>query len=500
MVRISILPALAVVIPLISVAVISRRRTGEKAGNWLTVATHFFSFVVVAMMYPAIRRGEILVTPINQGSVIDMSFMADSLSLLVGLIAIFVWALVSFYSIEYMGHLHAQKRYAIFSSLSLVGMLGVVFTRNLFALYIYFEMLSVCSYVMVIHEETAGAHKAGLKYLFMGFMGGLILLASIIATYIITGTGDLMKISELGLGVGGHPAMPLIFAGYIIGFGIKAGLFPVHIWLPDAHPVAPSPASALLSGVMIKAGAYGIIRTVFTIMGIGSLRHEWVLGLLFLFALINIFLGSAMAIKQVELKRMLAYSSVSQIGYVILGITLLSPYGVMGGLIHIFNHAIIKGTLFLCAGAIIHQTGLRQLEDLKGIGKRMPITTACFTIGAFSMVGFPPFNGFVSKWFLALGCLQTAEVNNIGLLALGMLLLSSLMNLIYYGPVIYRAWFVEGELLPKSLGAAAADKNDDPNLFMIIPLVLLALGIVFFGIFPQLPVKLAGEFSQMLFH
>lgn len=503
MVQTSFLPALAVVLPLVSVVALSWRKIGDKLGNWITTATHFLSFLAVAAMLPAIRGGNILETPINRGSLIDMSFMADSLSLLVGIIAIFVWTITSLYSVEYMGHEHAQKRYAIFSSLSLVGMLGVVFTRNLFALYIYFEMLSVCSYVMVIHEETEGAHTAGLKYLFMGFMGGLILLASVVGTYIITGTGDLMEISKMGLGVGGHPAMPLIFIGYVIGFGIKAGLFPVHIWLPDAHPVAPAPASALLSGVMIKAGAYGIIRTVFTIMGVATLQHGWLLGFLFLFALINIFLGSAMAIKQVELKRMLAYSSVSQIGYVILGITLLSPYGVMGGLIHIFNHAIIKGTLFLCAGAIIHQTGLRQLEDLKGIGKRMPITTVCFTIGAFSMVGFPPFNGFVSKWFLALGCLQSAEIGShgagIGLLALGMLLLSSLMNLIYYGPVIYRAWFVEGTAPVKSVGAMAVRKNDDPGLCMIIPLVLLGLGIIFFGIFPQLPVSLARGFSQVLF-
>lgn len=503
----SILPFLAVAIPFLSVLLVPL--FSDSLGNRFMVFSNGLTFLIVAAMYPAVRSGQTLLYVLGSGLKIDLAFMADSLSLITGLISIIVWTLASIFSVRYMEYEHAQCRYNVFSLLSLTGMLGVVFTKNLFSLYIFFEMLSVASYVMVIHEETPEATEAGLKYIFMGVCGGLILLFSIIATYAITGTGDIIEIAKIGGRFVGHPAVPLIFMGYVIGFGVKAGLFPVHIWLPDAHPVAPSPASALLSGVMIKAGAYGIIRVVYIVIGLGVLKNGVLPAALLSFAAINIFLGSAVAIKQTELKRMLAYSSISQIGYVVIGAALLTPLGVMGGVLHIFNHAIIKGTLFMCAGAYITQTGLRQLKDLKGIGKRMPVTTICFTLGALSMIGFPPFNGFISKWFLALGALNVADSGAypawVGISVLTLLLLSSLMNLIYYGPVIYGAWFGQGGCHDDVHGShhdghGVAVANDDPNLWMKLPLVLLGIGTVFFGIFPQLPVGLAEQASTLLFH
>ena len=350
---------------------------------------------------------------------------------------------------------------------------------------------------MVVHEQTKEAMRGGILYIFMGIIGGLILLFSIVATYMIAGTGDF----ELLMGkLAQSPYLPYIFWGYIIGFGVKAGIFPLHIWLPEAHPVAPAPASALLSGVMIKAGAYGIIRVLYSILGPALMRGSAHIMVLFAISLITIFLGSAVAMRQVEIKRMLAYSSISQIGYILMGATILSPLGLVGGVIHIFNHALIKGALFLCAGAFIHQVGLRQLKDLSGIGKRMPVTTLCFTIAALSMIGFPPFNGFISKWFLALGSLEAIKAGSyslgVGILALGMLLLSSFMNLIYYGPIVYRAWFAE---TPGSL-ADDSSLNSDPAASMKWPMILLALGIIIFGIFPRWPLELAHQVSALFFH
>ncbi len=507
----NMLPMLAVAIPFLSVIVIPL--LSDEKGNRFMVLSTFLTFLIVAAMYPSIRGGITYQYVLSEGMKFKVAFMADALSVITGLISIIVWTLASIFSVRYMAHEHAQKRYNIFSLLSLTGMLGVVFTRNLFSLYIFFEMLSVASYVMVIHEETPEATQAGLKYIFMGVCGGLLLLFSIIGTYSITGTGDLIEIAKMGSRFVGHPAVPYIFFGFIIGFGVKAGLFPLHVWLPDAHPVAPAPASALLSGVMIKAGAYGIIRTVYTIIGLGILQGHILSAVLLSFAAINVFLGSAVAMKQTEIKRMLAYSSISQIGYVVLGAALLTPLGIMGAVIHIFNHAIIKGTLFMSAGAYINQTGLRQLKDLKGIGKRMPIVTGCFTLGALSMIGFPPFNGFISKWFLVLGALQVGEVGShpewVGIGVVVLLLLSSFMNLLYYGPVVYGAWFgktpadkvLDDEYSGHDAHAQhAAVQNDDPDLWMKLPLVLLGLGIIFFGIFPQLPVGLAEQASKLLFH
>lgn len=488
----SLLPLLAVLIPLLSV--IGIPFLDWKRGNRFTALATFLTFCVVAFMYPVIHSGEILTKTIDTGYKIKFEMMADSLSFLAGVISIVIWMLSSVYSVEYMDREDNQGRYNIFSLLSLAGMMGVVFTRNLFTLYLFFELLSVASYVMVVHRECEDSKNAGLIYLFMGVGGGLILLFSIIATYAITGTGDLLEISKMGLGLFKHPAMPFIFIGYIIGFGVKAGLFPMHVWMPRAYPPAPSPTASISSGAMIKAGAYGIMRTVITIVGIEVLRGRPVLMLLLIFAFINIFFGSALAIKQTELKKMLAYSSISQIGYVILGVALLTPLGIIGGIIHIFNHAIMKGTLFLCAGAFIHQTGLRHLKDLRGIGRRMPLTTFCFTMAGLSMIGFPPFNGFISKWYLAIGSLEVTKTGSfnagVGMISLSILLLSSFMNLVYYGPVMYRAWVA---------GDNESGSNDDPNMWMMVPLLILGLATIFFGIFPQFPIELAQQITHVYF-
>ncbi len=517
----SALPFVAILIPLLGATGIALVK--EKQSNVYTYSVAALTFLLVLSMYPAVARGEKLLFIIDTGLQVKLSFMADPLSMLVGLISSVVWLLASIYAVEYMRGEHALRRYSLFSLLSLAGMMGVVFTANLFSLYIFFELLSVASYVMVIHEETKEALIAGLTYLFMGVCGGLILLFSIIATYGITGSGELYTI--IG-GLKGHPLLPYIFWGYIIGFGVKAGLFPLHVWLPVAHPVAPSPASALLSGIMIKAGGYGILRTVYTIIGIDILSGSTLMSALLILAVINIILGSAVAIRQTEIKKMLAYSSIAQIGYVILGVALMSPLGLLGGVLHIFNHAIIKGTLFLCAGAFIHQTGLRQLKDLKGIGKRMPVVMLCFTLAGLSMIGLPPFNGFISKWFLALGSLEVRTVGShatwVGIACLFTLLLSSFMNLVYYGPIIYGAWFVsvdeddahdENALFASHGGqddhdvhgrhgghSEAAVCNDDPSLWMKVPLLILAFSTLVFGIFPQLPVHLAKQVSEMFFH
>ncbi len=218
------------------------------------------------------------------------------------------------------------------------------------------------------------------------------------------------------------------------------------------------------------------------------------------FACINIFLGSAMAIRAREIKLRLAYSSIAQIGYVLLGVTVLTEVGLMGGILHIFNHAMMKGTLFMCAGAFIHQTGFRQLEDLKGIGRKMPLVTTCFTIAGMSMVGLPPFCGFISKWFLALGALDVAKAGSyniwVGVFILGLLITSSFMNLLYYGPVAYGAWF------EKRKGEENIEEfeNVEPPLKMVLPMIILASGIIIFGLFPHFPLHFAQIFSSMVFH
>lgn len=494
----NILPLIVVMIPLLTAVCIGV--VEDKVGLRVTAAGNLLAFLVHLLMIPSIWDGNIMVFAIDTGFYhVSFSFFADSLSLLIGLVANFVWVIASFYSIEYMDHSHKLKRYNVFSMLTLTGMLGVVHSKNLFALYLFFEMLSVCSYVMVVHEESEEARRAGLKYLFMGIFGGLVLFKAIIAVYAVAGTADFMELSKMGATLGNHPWMHYIFFGLILGFGVKAGMFPVHVWLPDAHPVAPSPASALLSGVMIKAGGYGIIRTIYNIVGVEFMQRDTVLAMVLVIAFVNIFLGSFMAIRSTEIKRMLAYSSISQIGYILLGSALLTPMGVIGASIHIFNHAFKKATLFFCAGAFIHQTGLRQLKDLRGIGKKMPLMMGFFTMAGMAMIGFPPFSGFVSKWCLALGSLEVSKYGSygksIGIFGVIALIISSFLNLLYYGPLIFRGWFRrrEGE------EDIEVFENVDPGPFMWVSVFILVMGTLVFGLFPHFPIHLANQFSDLVF-
>lgn len=477
----SLLPLISILIPLLGAIIIPI--LGEKIEryvNWWTVSVTILTVLTVSMMFPSVNNGNILQLPIDTGFSISFVFQTDALGFFVGFISVFIWMLTSIYSVEYMANRDGLLRYNMFSLLSLAAMLGVVFAGNLFSLYLTFELLTVASYVLIIQEESQKAMQAGMVYLFMGIAGGLILLLSILAT------------SNSSL----HSLLPYIFWGYIIGFGVKAGLFPFYMWVPDAYSVSPSPASALFAGVMKKAGAYGIFRTIYSIVGMDLLRGETMLTVLLVFSLISIFLGSAVAMSQVEIKKMLAYSSIAQIGYIVLGFALLTPMGAMGGIIHIFNHALIKTALFLCAGIFIYKKDISNLSDLEGIGRRMPITTACFTIAGLSIIGFPPFNGFISKWFLAAGSLDVAKYGSynfyVGIIVLGTLLLSSFMNLIYYGSVIYKAWFKEGH-------KSQVTSDESRITIMLIPLVILTAGIVFFGIFPQLPVSFAERIVNGFF-
>ncbi|MEW6188773.1 MAG: proton-conducting transporter membrane subunit [Actinomycetota bacterium] len=500
---------LAIIVPAlgaIGVYYISKK-VSEERGCTLTAIICGITFFLVCLIYPAIAKGHTVEWRFYPLLPVTLTLYVDSLGFLLGFIASLLWFMASVYAIEYMKPEHAKTRFNIFSLLSLCGMMGIVFTGNLFSLYIFFELMAILSYILIIHEETEEAMKAGLKYLFMGIIGGLVLLLAVVATHAICGTTTL---TEAGLtALRQSPYFGLIFWCFILGFAVKAGMFPVHVWLPDAHPIAPTPASALLSGIMIKAGAYGIIRTIYAVFGSPILASFATGKFLLVLGIITMILGSGCAILQKEIKRLLAFSSIAQIGYVITGAALLSSVGLTGGVLHIFNHALMKGTLFLCAGAMIFKTGLRQLKDLRGIGFRMPLTMICFTLAACSMIGFPPFCGFISKWVLAEGALQSASIGIIsratGIAVVGFLLLSSLLNAVYYGPIVIRAWFgVEHGGHNPGHGHSRHEehvevKREDPSWLMLVPLFVLALGTLIFGIYPQFPLNLAKALAHIYF-
>jgi len=455
--------------------VMSMGGKSEKLRNALAMATSAVTFLMVFSLYPVVVRGDVIQhTFFEILPNLEISIRLDILSFCLTAVASFVWFLCTVYSLDYMAEEHGGSRYYAVLVFTLGSCLGIFLAGDFFTLFVFFELMSLISYILVVHEETEQALKAGYKYLIMTIIGGLALFFGIIITFELGGT--------VSLGVGaiikeGTLLALLAFICFLVGFGMKAGMFPLHVWLPDAHPVAPSPASALLSGIMLKTGAYGLFRVVFHAFSIEVIQtSNWdiILGVL---AVITILLGSAVALTQDDIKRRLAYSSVGQMGYVLLGLSVLNENALTGTMFHIFSHAIMKSCLFLAAGAIIWKTGKRQISDMGGVGRKMPYTMVCFSIAALAMIGIPPLNGFLSKWTLGLGALDA----NLTIYAL-VLLISSLLNALYYLPIIVPAFF---EMVGENEHSFALRSNiQDVTPRMLAPLVILALCTIVFGLSP----------------
>ncbi|MFH0924765.1 MAG: proton-conducting transporter membrane subunit [bacterium] len=475
----------------------------DKKINIISTLFCALTFIFSLSLYSPIVKGQLIETSLNNSSpTLNIlpylfKFRADPLGVFMAILASFLWLLTTIYSIEYLLHDKNKVRYQCFSLFSLFGMLGIVLSKNVLTLYIFFEILTILSYLLVIHNESSSDLRAGIKYLFMGIVGGIILLFSIILTYKATGSFDFVHGGLANLR--NSPYFILIFWGYVIGFAVKAGVFPLHIWLPSAHPAAPSSASALLSGIIIKAGAFGLIKTIYSIFGRSQLNSWFTVKGLLVLSLISILFGSGMAIVQKELKKMLAYSSISHIGYIILGIALLSANGLQGGIFHILAHALSKGCLFLCAGILIHKLEIKKINEMKGLGLKMPVTMLCFSLAGLSMIGFPGFAGFVSKWYLGLGALESAGRGIIsegfGITIIAILMVSSLLTAAYYGPIIMDAWFGSQPHDPHDhdpLPEVAIEKCD-PSWVMLLPIILLTIGVIVFGIFGTYTLAILGE-------
>lgn len=455
-------------------------RASDKLRNTLAVATAAITFILTLSLYRfVVGGGEIQLTLFEVLPNLEISMRLDLLSFCLAALASFIWLLCTIYSIDYMAKEHACGRYYPVLIFTLGSCQGIFFAGDLFSLFVFFELMSLIAYILVIHEETEEALKAGYKYLVMTIIGGLALFFGMIIVFELGGT------VSLGVGVILHETSVLAllaFVCFLIGFGMKAGMFPLHVWLPDAHPVAPSPASALLSGVMLKTGAYGLIRVIFHVFSPEMLQAAGWNNILAVLAVITILLGSAVALTQTDIKRRLAYSSISQLGYVLLGLSILNNNAITGAVFHIFSHAFMKSILFLAAGAIIWKTGLRVIADLKGIGRQMPVTMGCFSVAALAMIGIPPLNGFLSKWTLAMGALDAQMP-----LYVLVLLVSSLLNALYYLPIVIPAFF-------EMPGDNNHDHHDHHELEfnvqeatprMLTVMIILALFTFIFGLTPN---------------
>jgi multicomponent Na+:H+ antiporter subunit D len=410
-----------------------------------------------------------------------IEYRIDHLSAYMALLLTFITLMVAIYSKRSIQQEIPEKEvhfYCIFLLL-VTGLLGIVCTGDIFNLYVFLEITSLSAYALIAIGEKRAPFSA-FKYVIMGTIGACFYLLSVGYLYIITGSLNMADLARILPDLYQSKIVIVAFSFLVIGVSIKIALFPLHGWLPDAYTHAPSSVSALIAPTMTKVGAFILIRMMFLVFEprfyVEILPATDILSWMGATAMI---MGSIFAIAQSDLKRMLAYSSIAQIGYIVLGVGLANQMGLTGGMLHIVNHAFMKGCLFLVAGAIIYRTGTQNINEFKNLYIKMPYTTAAFTIAAFSMIGIPPTCGFFSKFYLILGSIDAGNWVFVGLI-----LLSSVLNLIYFINVIRLIYFANED--QKSInGEPLIDepvRNEAP-LSMLIPTLTLAVGILLLGIF-----------------
>lgn len=425
---------------------------------------------------------------------LSLAYHTDGLAKFFACLISTIWLIAAVFSMEYMKHEHKPERFFMFYTFSLGALMSLCFSENMMTLYLSYEFMTILTAPLVIHTGTPEAVRAGLKYLGYSFFGaGLGLMGFFfLNTYCETTSFVAGGTLDMALVAGNENLMLIVFFLMALGFGCKAGMFPLHAWLPTAHPVAPSPASAVLSGIITKGGVIAIIRVTYYLFGVDFLRGTWAQTALLVLSIVTIFMGSMLAYKEKLLKRRLAYSTVSNVSYVVFGLMLMCPAGFMGALLQVVFHAVAKNILFLCAGAIIYKTHKTFVYELKGIGKEMPIVMWTFALASLSLIGIPPTSGFVSKWYLAQGGLMP-EAGVLGLVGVAILMVSALLTAGYLMSIVLNAFFPG-----KDFNYASLQKKE-PNYLMTVPLVLLSIAVVGFGMMPTPLLDIISSISGMIF-
>ncbi|MBC8177975.1 MAG: monovalent cation/H+ antiporter subunit D family protein [Deltaproteobacteria bacterium] len=472
---ISIKPLLAVLVSLLITPVLVSSKTPNVREAW-TFAAAFMMFMIVVSMLPAVLKGaEMVYTVAEVLPGVPIKFKVDAFGMLFALVSSSLWIITTAYSIGYMRGLdeHSQTRYFCFFALALSATIGVAFSANLLTLFLFYEMLSFATYPLVTHHQDMHARSSGRKYLLyiVGGSVGLVLPAMLIC-YNLAGTLEFTSQGFLA-GTGSKPLMTILMMMLLFGFA-KVAVMPLHSWLPAAM-VAPTPVSALLHAVaVVKVGAFSVLRVITGVFGTDLLVSLGLGSVICYIAAFTIVVASLIALSQDELKRRLAFSTIGQLSYIVLGAALLSPKGLIGGMIHIAMHAFGKITLFFCAGAIAVATGKKYVSQMVGIGKQMPVTMTAFFIGALSVIGLPPTGGFISKWNLVLGTLE-ADQSAMLVVLLG----SSLLNAAYFLPIVYRAFFCSKE------ESMFENSVKEAPVWCVFPLVLTAICSIVLFFYPQ---------------
>lgn len=459
------------------------------------IATASVGLVVTTVLsFTILLLGDMQLHLFSIGENMEIFFHADKMGRIFMTIIMIVLPLVCIYAFEYMGHYEQEQRFFGFYLMVYGVLLALSYAGNIVTFYLFYEMMSIFSMPLVFHFRTREAVMAGLKYLFYSLTGAYCVLFGIyfLNQYTTTlnftagGTLDMAKVA-------GNEGLLLVVAmSMIVGFGVKAGMIPLHAWLPNAHPIAPAPASAALSAIIVKMGVFGVMRVVYYLFGVNILRGTWVQYTWIALTLITVFFGSMMAYREKVFKKRLAYSTVSQVSYILFGMSLMHPTALTGSLLHILFHAVIKSALFMSAGAVIYKCGIERVDEMRGIGKKMPRIMWCFTLCSLALIGIPPASGFISKWYLATGSLAT-EIPVVSWLGPVVLLVSALLTAGYLLPIAIEGFFPGPDFDYEHL------EKKDPTKQMLVPIMILAGLAILLGVFPNFFVGYMSELMQLLF-
>ncbi len=476
---------LSLLIPSVGAILIWLTRKNNNLRESMTFATAISLFFVVITLLVRVYNGERPeFTLLEMLPGLSIHFAIEPLGMLFATIAAILWPINSLYSIGYMrgNNEKNQSRFYTCFAIAIAATMGIAFSGNLITLFVFYEVLTLSTYPLVTHKGDASAKRGGRIYLGILIATSIgLLLPAIIWTSIVAGTTEFASGGIIGDKLQGAMLGILLFL-YMYGIG-KAALMPIHKWLPSAM-VAPTPVSALLHAVaVVKAGVFSVLKVIVYVFGIDVLADSGVTDWLLYIAGFTIIVASLIALQQDNLKKRLAYSTISQLSYVILGAAILAPISAVGATLHIAAHAFGKVTLFFAAGSIYTAAHKTEISQLDGIGRRMPWTMGAFTIGALSMIGIPPAAGFLSKWYMLLGAFETEQ-----LVAVGVIILSTLLNTAYFIPIIYRAFFKQ-ETPPKD----AEHSHGEAPIQIVVALTITASLTILLFFFHQVPLELANQ-------
>lgn len=480
------------------------REEESHAGRKLHFLVGAVLVLSVGLMFAAVWPGERCLTLFYLMDDIPVYFHVDALGRLFAVITSVIWLITGIYAFLYMKHEGEEKRFFGFYLLVYSVLLSLDFAGNLITLYFFYELMTLTSMPFVLHSGSKEAIMAALKYLFYSMCGaycalfGIYFLYQYCDTLTFTAGGTL----NLALAAGNSGILSAAVFLMLVGFGAKAGMFPLHAWLTAAHPAAPAPASAVLSAIIVKSGVLAVIRSVYYIVGPDFIRGTWVQTAWMSLTLLTVFMGSMLAYREKVFKKRLAYSTISQVSYILFGLSLLTPTGMTGALLHTVFHAGVKCALFLTAGIFIFRTGKTRVDEYTGIGKRMKVTLWCYTFASLALIGIPPFCGFTSKWYLAQGALQS-ETGIFRILGPVILLVSALLTAGYLLPITMKGFLPgiggKGAGTPANEAGSRAQAGDDHSAEkldkMSAALLVLTILTVLLGIWPNPLIQYAAEIA-----